>query len=78
MKTQKYRISYIPQVPMAPFEREYDDFETAKAVLNAVIDFSIFEFENRVKPDYSDAAFFEVLVDGEWETLDDEEWVVER
>lgn len=72
----RFRISYIPQIPMPAFEREYSDFQTAKAVLNAVIRFSIFEFDNNVKPDYSDIALMDFWDEeyGDWENIDDKEW----
>lgn len=73
----RFKVWYIPQIPMPAFEREYEDFETAKEVLNALIGLSIFEFENRVKPDYADAAGIARFVDGEWEDVDEDEWTDE-
>lgn len=70
----RFKIWYIPQLPMPAFEREYDDFQTAKAVINAIIGLSIFEFENRVKPDYADMAGISQWEDGEWCDVEDEEW----
>lgn len=70
----RFKVWYIPQIPMTAFEREYDDFDTAKAVLNAVINFSIFEFENRVKPDYADMAGMERWEDGDWEEVEEDQW----
>lgn len=77
--TEKYKIWYIPQIPMPPWELEIDDLETAKLVLNSVIDFSIFEYVNRVKPDYADVAGISRWEeDGEggfdWFELDEDEW----
>jgi len=72
--TPRFKAWYIPQVPMQAFEREFSDLATAKVVLNAIIDFSIFEFKNRVKPDYSDAAGIAVWDGEDWEDLDDSEW----
>ena len=72
----RFKIFYIPQVPMPAFEREYEDFETAKEVLNAIINFSIFEFDNNVKPDYSDVAGISYWEEAEqdWEDIDDMLW----
>ena len=72
----RFKIFYIPQVPMPAFEREYEDFETAKEVLNAIINFSIFEFDNNVKPDYSDVAGISFWEEAEqdWEDIDDMLW----
>lgn len=72
----RFKIFYIPQVPMPAFEREYEDFETAKEVLNAIINFSIFEYDNNVKPDYSDVAGISFWEEAEqdWEDIDDMLW----
>jgi hypothetical protein len=52
----KFKFWYVPQIPGAMFEREFDLLIDAVRALNIVIDFSIFEYENRIKPDYADAA----------------------
>lgn len=72
----RFKIFYIPQVPMPAFEREYEDFETAKEVLNAIINFSIFEYDNNVKPDYSDVAGISYWEEAyqDWEDIDDMLW----
>lgn len=72
----RFKIFYIPQVPMPAFEREYEDFETAKEVLNAIINFSIFEYYNNVKPVYSDVAGISYWEEAEqdWEDIDDMLW----
>lgn len=49
------RVWYIPQVPMKPFTVEVPDLRTGKLVLDALSGLSLFEYVNRVKPDYSDA-----------------------
>ena len=71
-----YKVWYIPQVPMAAFEVEVPDVPSARMVLDALSAFSLFEFENRVKPDYCDAGGIVVLDHGEWRDLeeDDEEF----
>lgn len=72
--SERFKVWYIPQIPMPAFEREYDNFETAKAVINALIGLSIFEFENRVKPDYADMAGITRREDGDWSDVDEDEW----
>lgn len=51
-------IWYYPQVGRlkAPYEVTVPDLRTAVFTLDAVIGLSIFEFKNRIKPDYTDAA----------------------
>jgi len=80
------KVFYIPQVPMTPYEvaiprrhgtREETDeayLNTAALVLNAVIGLSIFEFDNDIKPDYSDMAGIVRYEDGEWCDVDEEEY----
>lgn len=77
------RVWYIPQVPMKPYEvdvprrsstNDSTYLEQAAFVLEAIVGLSIFEFENRVKPDYSDAVGISCFDGEEWEDLDDEEW----
>lgn len=68
----KLRIAYIPQVPMQPFYKEVNGLMDAKLVADTLTEFSNFEYENNVKPDYSDALDLEVFEDGEWVTWYDE------
>lgn len=51
----KYRVWYVPQVPMKAFVFDTDDLDVATIVLDVVQSFSLFEYDNRVKPDYCDA-----------------------
>lgn len=71
------KVWYIPQIPMQPYEVMVPDLKTAQIVLDALISLSIFEFENRVKPDYADAAgiarFEGGTEDGEWWDVEDDE-----
>lgn len=64
----RFKVWYIPQIPGKAFEVETDDLRTAAAILDALGSFSLFEYENRVKPDYSDAGGL-----SEWQE-DEQEW----
>ena len=48
------RVYYIPQIPMPAFEVDVPDLKTGALVLDALCDFSAFEYKHNVKPDYSD------------------------
>lgn len=52
------QIWYIPQIPGKPYTVNVlsRDLGEAYRILDAIIGLSIFEFENKVKPDYADAA----------------------
>lgn len=70
---KKFKVWYIPQVPMKAWEVEVQSLDTARLVLECVVQFSNFEFENKVKPDYSDVGGICEWVDGEWEDVDEME-----
>lgn len=46
---------YIPQISMPAFEREFDSLLDAANALELLTGFALFEYANKVKPDYSDA-----------------------
>lgn len=73
---EKYRAWYIPQVPMESFKFECDTAEEAIMIYTAIVKFSIFEFKNRVKPDYSDAWWVQYYNEDiqDWEDLENLEW----
>lgn len=56
----KLRVWHIPQVPMKPFHVETDSLETAVAIQNALANYDLFQYENNVKGDYSNASGIEL------------------
>lgn len=71
---QQLRIAYVPQVPGRPFYKEVADIEEALLIGKTLVDFSLFEYKQRVKPDYTDFIDLEELNDGEWESWYNDEW----
>lgn len=69
----KLRIWYNPQVPGKAFTKEVANLEEAKLVANTLIEFSTFEFENNIKPDYSDVIDLEMFEDNEWVSWNDDD-----
>ena len=77
------KVVYAPQVPM-PFyevvmvrrrgETDAAYLERAAFTLDAVVGLSIFEFENNIKPDYSDYAAILRYEDGDWCDVDENEY----
>jgi len=55
-KPGDFMVWYIPQIPMPAFEVQVDDPLAGLALLDVISRFSMYEFEQGVKPDYSDAA----------------------
>jgi hypothetical protein len=69
-----YKVWYIPQIPGKPFEVLVDDLATARLILDTLTNFSCFEFEHRVKPDYCDAGgICERGEDGDWIDIDEDD-----
>ena len=82
------RVWHIPQVPGTPFHVYVDTPQEAQRLLHVLARYDLFQYENRIKPDYCNAAGLERYeADGgegepgwcEWhdeETGDDiDEWV---
>jgi hypothetical protein len=67
------RVWWIPQIPMTPFYVPVKSTDEAKLILETLANYDIFQFENNVKPDYSNTGGLEVLVDGEWEEWENED-----
>lgn len=57
LKVGALRVWWIPQVPMSPFRVDVANVEEAKLLLRTLADYDIFQFENNMKPDYSQQLF---------------------
>ncbi len=76
MKTETIgdlRVWHIPQIPGKPFHATVISIEQAKLVLSVLANYDIFQFKNRIKPDYANAGGLEVFEDGDWCEWEDEE-----
>ena len=49
------RIWWVPQIPMKSFTVPVADLAEASLLLDVLADYDAFQFENNVKPDYSNA-----------------------
>lgn len=67
------RVWWIPQVPMKSFYREVETVREAKLLLETLADYDIFQFENKVKPDYCNAGGLQVWDGTEWVEWYDED-----
>jgi hypothetical protein len=73
IKKGTLRVWWIPQVPMKPFYVFVDSPSEAKKILNVLAEYDIFQYENSVKPDYSNAGGLEEYDGREWSDWYDEE-----
>lgn len=67
------RVWHIPQVPMKPFHVPVQSPDEAVKILQVLAWYDIFQFENRIKPDYCNASGLEVMedfIDGEPQWID--------
>lgn len=61
------KVWWIPQVPMKPFEYKVSTPEEGFILLDALAKYDLFQLENEIKPDYSNAGglmeFDEEMID---------------
>jgi hypothetical protein len=67
------RVWWIPQVPMEAFNVDVQTPQEAHKILQVLADYDLFQYENRVKPDYANAGGLNVFEDGEWCSWYDED-----
>lgn len=73
--SKKLRVSHFPQIPCKAFIVEVSSLEEAKNISDVLANYDLFQFENRIKPDYSNATVVEEFdkVEQEWISWSDEE-----
>jgi len=60
------KVWWIPQVPMNAFEVSVSSVEEAAKIMTVLADYDLFQYENRVKPDYCNTGGLLVFQGGEW------------
>lgn len=60
------RVWWVPQVPMKAFYAPVKTVREAKLLLDTLAKYDLFQFENKVKPDYFNAGGLEVWDGSEW------------
>lgn len=48
----KLRVQHFPQIPCKPFEVLVDSLEQAKLIYETLGNYDLFQFDQRIKPDY--------------------------
>jgi hypothetical protein len=69
----KLKVWWIPQVPMKPFEVDVSSVEEGVKIMEVLAKYDLFQYQNDVKPDYSNAGGIMMIEDGEWTDWYDEE-----
>jgi hypothetical protein len=65
--TDDLRVWHIPQVPMKPFVVPVSSPAEGARIMALLAAYDLFQFENKVKPDFSNAQGLSIMVDGEME-----------
>lgn len=68
-----YRAWWVPQVPCKSFQVDRVDLRSAVAVADMLARYDQFQFENKIKPDYSNAGGIMEWDDDEWCEVADED-----
>lgn len=68
----EYRVWWIPQIPGKPFEVPVESPEQGKWLCDVLADYDLFQYENRIKPDYANAGGVQQLDEDGWSDYDDE------
>jgi hypothetical protein len=73
----RWRVYWVPQIPMRPFHYEVPDYRAGVMLEDALGKYDLFQFENNVKPDYCNMGGVQwshpVLTEGEWWDMDEDE-----
>lgn len=62
----KYRVAHFPQVPCKAFHVEVESVEQGLFLMETLWEYDMFQFKNKIKPDYSNATCFQVFEGDEW------------
>lgn len=57
--SKKLRVSHFPQIPCNPFIVEVRSIEEAKKIFDVLANYDLFQYENRIKPDYCNTTILE-------------------
>ncbi|APQ78710.1 hypothetical protein [Clostridium botulinum] len=67
--SKNLRVSHFPQIPCNPFIVEVSSIEEAKKIFDVLANYDLFQYENKIKPDYCNATVLEY-----WDK-EEEEWL---
>lgn len=72
---KNFKVSHYPQIPCNPFEVEFDTIQEALRLKDILADYDMFQYENRIKPDYCNMTAILAYDEKykEWYELDDYE-----
>lgn len=69
MTEQKLQVWWIPQIPMKSFKVDVYSVTEAVRIMNVLANYDLFQYENNVKPDYSNMGGLDI-----WNEEEQEFW----
>lgn len=76
LEKPKFRVWWVPQIGMTgkPFELDVPTIEAGLMICTALADYDVYQFENKIKPDYCSMGGLQwchpILTEGEWWDID--------
>lgn len=67
----KYRVWWIPQIPGKPFTVTVDSITQGRWLCDVLADYDLFQYENKIKPDYANAGGVQERDDDGWFDVED-------
>jgi predicted transcriptional regulator len=68
------RVWWIPQIPMKSFYVDVKNIEEAKLILKTLANYDLFQFKNKIKPDYSNAGGLQIFEKNHEGNIDWSDW----
>ena len=69
------RVWWVPQVPMQAFIVHVDSVADGVKIMDVLADYDIFQYENKVKPDYCNVGGLNVFDASDYTDSDEGSWV---
>lgn len=66
---KKLRVSHFPQIPCKSFKVDVKNLEESKLISDVLSNYDLFQYENRIKPDYANVTVVE-----QWDE-EEQEWI---
>lgn len=66
---KKLRVAHYPQIPCKPFIVEVESLKEAKKMYDTLANYDLFQFNNRIKPDYANMTVIEEFDEEELEWM---------
>lgn len=72
------RVWWIPQVPMKSFYVAVKDLDEARLILKTLADYDLFQWRNKVKPDYSNVGGLQIYAKNYEGVMEWTDWECEK